>query len=166
MSSRREVVVAHLTQFLNGNYTAGSALGFCDENPMVNLQRFAESESGPEWIVATNILAALINKCNAVAFPSGTTYRVVATLADGRVWYDSSKGSDNTYQNFLNKAINENHNTRRPFMEVLLSDKNYAYEAKLSTTTKKFEERIVMRLGASNLEPLGSIGLSVQTVIA
>ncbi len=164
MSSRREVILAHLTQFLNGNYTAGSALGFCDENPMVNLQRFVESESGPEWTVATNILAALINKCNAVAFPTGTTYRVVATLSDGRVWYDSSK-TNNSYQNFLDKLINENHNTRRPFMEVLLSDKVYAYEAKLSTSTKKYEERIVMRLGASNLEPLGSIGLSVQTAV-
>lgn len=165
MSSKREVIIAHLTQFLCGNYTVGSPLGFADENPMYNLQKFLSSESNSDWNVAANILSALVNKCNTVAYPQGTSYRVVATLTDGTVWFDSSKGASNTYANFKSKSINENHNTRRPFMEVLLSDKNFSYEAKNSTSTGLYEERVVMRVGANMFEPLGSIGLSARTVV-
>lgn len=162
MSSKRSVIRAHLDQFLNGNYTVGSPLGFADENPMYNIQRFLELETESTWNTATNILAALINKCNTVAYPSGTDYRIVATLADGTVWYDSSK--NNTFAGFKAKTINENHNTRRPFMESLLvEDILYPYEAKVSTSTGKYEERVVMRVGATKAEPLGCIGLSARS---
>jgi len=162
MSSKRNVIRAHLDQFLNGNYTVGSPLGFADENPMYNIQRFCESETSTEWTVATNILQALINKCNTVAFPAGTSYRIVATLTDGTVWFDSSR--TNTYAGFKAKTINENHNTRRPFMESLLhEDILYPYESKISTSTGLFEERVVMRIGGSKAEPLGCIALSART---
>jgi len=164
MSSKRSVIRAHLEQFLNGNYTVGSSLGFADENPMYNIQRFCETESEATWNTATNILQALINKCNTVAYPSGTTYRIVATLTDGTVWFDSSK--TNTYAGFKAKTINENHNTRRPFMESLLQeDITYPFEAKVSTSTGLYEERVVMRIGGSKTEPLGCIGLSARTPV-
>ena len=90
MSSKRNVIRAHLEQFLNGNYTVGSSLGFADESPMYQIQRFCETETEPEWLEGTRVLQALINKCNTVAYPSGTTYRIVATLTDGTVWFDSN----------------------------------------------------------------------------
>lgn len=163
MSSKRNVIRAHLEQFLNGNYTVGSSLGFADESPMYQIQRFCETETEPEWLEGTRVLQALINKCNTVAYPSGTTYRIVATLTDGTVWFDSSK--TNTFAGFKAKTINENHNTRRPFMESLLVEEIlYPYESKVSTSTGLFEERVVMRIGASKTEPLGCIGLSARTV--
>lgn len=165
MSSKRSVIRAHLDQFLNGNYTVGSPLGFADENPMFNIQRFCETETDSSYNTAVNVLQALINKCNTVAYPAGTSYRIVATLTDGTVWFDSSK-SNNTFQNFKDKKINENHNTRRPFMESLLDeDITYPYESKVSTTTGLFEERVVMRIGGSKTEPLGCIGLSARTPV-
>ena len=164
MSSKRSVIKAHLDQFLNGNYTVGSPLGFADENPMFNIQRFCELETESEWNTATNILQALINKCNTVAYPAGTTYRIVASLTDGTVWFDSSK--NNTFAKFKAKTINENHNTRRPYMESLLvEDITYPYESKVSTSTGLFEERVVMRIGGSKTEPLGCIGLSARTPV-
>jgi hypothetical protein len=163
MPNKREVITAHLTQFLNGNYTVGSPLGFADESPVYLLNQFLDNTSESNWNVATNILAALINKCNTVAYPAGLTYRIVATLADGTVWYDSAK--TNTYAKFQSKTINENHNTRRPFMQVLLNDANYAYESKISNSTGIFEERVCLRLGSSNIQPSGVIGLSVQEPI-
>jgi len=162
MSSKRNVIRAHLEQFLNGNYTVGSSLGFADESPMYQIQRFCETEAAPEWAEASRVLQALINKCNTVAYPSGTSYRIVATLTDGTVWFDSSK--TNTFAGFKAKTINENHNTRRPFMESLLHEEIlYPYESKVSTSTGLFEERVVMRIGGSKTEPLGCIGLSART---
>ncbi len=38
-------------------------------------------------------------------------FRILVTLADGNVFFDSSK-NNNTYTNFLSKSINENHGTR------------------------------------------------------
>ncbi len=163
MSSKRSVIRAHLDQFLNGNYTVGSPLGFADESPMYDIQQFCLSETEAAWTTATNVLAALINKCNTVGYPSGTTYRIVATLTDGTVWYDSAK--TNTYAKFKAKTINENHNTRRSFMESLLvEDITYPYESKFSTSTNQFEERVVMRIGSTKAEPLGCIGLSAKTI--
>jgi hypothetical protein len=163
MSSKRNVIRAHLDQFLNGNYTVGSPLGFADESPMFQIQRFCETEKEPEWNIAVNVLQALINKCNTVAYPSGTTYRIVASLTDGTVWFDSAK--INTFARFVAKTINtDNHNTRRPYMESLLAEEIlYPYESKVSTSTGLFEERVVMRIGGSKTEPLGCIGLSSRT---
>jgi hypothetical protein len=161
MSGRKVILEAHISQFLNGNYTVGSSLGFADENPIVNIISFLNNTSEANWNVATNILAAFRNKCQTVAYPSSSTYRIVATLSDGTVWYDS--GKTNTYASFSAKTINENHNTRRPFMQVLLNDGSYSQpEVKLSSSTGTTETRICMRVGDSNITPLGVIGLSVS----
>ena len=45
-------------------------------------------------------------------------------------------------------------------MEVLLNDKETAYEAKYSSSSKKFEYRVTQRVGDSKDVPLGVIGLS------
>ena len=160
MTTRRAILTAHFSQFLNGNYTVGSPLGFADENPMQQLQDFLTNPSEKSYPTVANILAAFRNKCQTVAYPAGTLYRIVATTADGTVWYDSSK-SNNSWATYKSKDINENHNTRRPFMEVLLNDDQYAYESKTSGSTGEVETRVTLRLGDSRYEPLGVLGLSV-----
>ena len=159
MSAFRLVLTAHLTQFLNGNYTVGSPLGFADESPSYYLQTFLSRPSEELYPVVVNILEAFLNKCQTVAYPSINTYRVVATLPDGTVWFDSSK--DNTWAKFSSKTINENHNTRRPFMEVLLNDDPFAHETKNSLSTGYVESRVCMRVGDSRDIPLGVIALSL-----
>jgi len=158
--SRRAILTAHITQFLNGNYTVGSPLGFADENPIFNIGVFLSAATEERYNTAVNILEAFRNKCQTVAYPSVIVYRIVATLSDGTVWYDSSK-SNNNWTSFLNKSINENHNTRRPFMEVLLNDDQYSYELKTSNTTRVPESRVCFRVGDNRFTPLGVIGLSV-----
>lgn len=160
MSGRKNVLDAHLSQFLAGNYTVGSSIGFADESPMVNIISFLNNQSEANWNTATNVLAAFLSKCQLVAYPSGSTYRIVATISDGTVWYDS--GKTNTFAGFQGKTINDNHNTRRPFMQVLLSDVNGACESKLSSSTGKYETRVCMRVGDGNMTPLGVIGLSIN----
>jgi hypothetical protein len=158
MSAFRLVLTAHLTQFLNGNYTVGSPLGFADESPTYNLETFLKDPTESLYPVVVNILQAFVNKCQTVSYPSTSTYRVVATLPDGTVWFDSAKV--NTWANFTSKTINENHNTRRPFMEVLLNDDQFAHEIKNSVSTGYTESRVCMRVGDSRDTPLGVIALS------
>lgn len=126
---------------------------------MENLQLFLNASTEARYNNAINILAAFKNKCQTVAYPSGTVYRIVATLVDGSVWYDSSK-SNNNWASFKDRSINENHNTRRPFMEVLLNDDQYAFEVKTSGSTGQVEARVCFRLGDTRSTPLGVIGLS------
>eukprot|EP01084_Bolivina_argentea_P156868 273352_1 len=38
-------------------------------------------------------------------------YRTTLCVPDGSVIYDAPKGADNTFENAVNKAIDENHNT-------------------------------------------------------
>lgn len=88
---------------------------------------------------------------------------MVATIPDGTVWYDSAKGSRNTWNNFENKIINENHNSRACFMDVLLNDQRDSFEMKYSSSTKTNESRVTFRLGDNRYYPLGVLGYSLTT---
>ena len=95
-------------------------------------------------------------------YPANVIIRIVATLPDGTVWYDSSK-SNNTYQHFLNKCINENHNTRPAFLQALVSDCGKGFETKPSSTTAvNYQARSVVRLGSTQDNALGLIGFSLS----
>jgi hypothetical protein len=61
--------------------------------------------------------------------------RVVITLPDGTVVVDTSKGAANTYQNFQDKVINENHNTRVAILDAQIYDCGVGLETKTSTST-------------------------------
>ena len=69
--------------------------------------------------------------------------RILCTLPDGTVFYDSGKGDKNTYENFKSKSINENHNTRYACYESLKAGN--AYETKFSTSGAG-KENIIMQL--------------------
>lgn len=156
----RAVLTAHINQFLSGNYTVGSVLGFADESPNAILATFLNGPSEALYPTVANILQAFVNKCQTIAYPSTNTYRVVATISDGTVYFDSSKGSANTWANYKAKSINENHNSRPPFMKVLLNDDQYAFEEKFSSSTGVSENRVAFRFGSSKDQPLGVIALS------
>ena len=66
--------------------------------------------------------------------------RILITLADfSTVLMDTSKGSNNTFNNFDNKAINENHNSRSAMLQALLSKSGEGFEEKLSSSTNQTE---------------------------
>ncbi len=165
MSSHRLVLINHLQSFLNGNYTVGSPLGFADENPITILTQFLKRPTEAQYPVAANILQAFVNKCQTVVSAPTDVYRVIATFPGGTVWFDSSKGTKNTWANYLTNSINsDNYNTRRPVMQVLMNDDQYAYETKWASTTAD-EFRVSMRVGDSIIEPIGVISLSIVTNI-
>ncbi|MBL8498249.1 hypothetical protein ABF87_07000 [Nitrosomonas sp. JL21] len=85
--------------------------------------------------------------------------RVVVTLPDGTVVVDTSKGAANTYQNFQDKVINENHNTRVAILDAQLYDCGVGLETKTSTSTGSEEVYVAKRLGAY-LNSAGTVRLS------
>lgn len=94
--------------------------------------------------------------------------RILLALPDGTVVYDSSEpvGSgpgENSYTNFLNKSINENHNTRVSIMNAQLSPLGFGYERKLSTTTGEIEIAFARRLG-ERFNNAGTLRLSMPQV--
>src|SRR5262245_54633548 len=89
-----------------------------------------------------------------------TNGRVVLTLPDGTVVVDTSK-ANNTYANFLAKAINENHNSRVAFMEAQQYPCGVAIESKRSSTTGFTESYVAIRLG-NHLDSEGTVRMSAR----
>ncbi|HMV13502.1 MAG TPA: hypothetical protein PKD88_08890 [Nitrosomonas sp.] len=85
--------------------------------------------------------------------------RVVITMPDGTVVVDTSKGANNTYDNFKAKTINENHNSRIAILHSQLYDCGLGLETKLSTTDNTKENYLARRLGAY-LNSAGTVRLS------
>jgi len=86
--------------------------------------------------------------------------RIVVTIADGNVFFDSSKGENNTYTNFLNKSINENHGTRHYIQQAFHSKNGIGWETKWSSSTQALETYYAVRLGMSEFGIIGVITFS------
>jgi hypothetical protein len=111
------------------------------------------------------------NNMNTVILKFLTTYsqlltglRVLITLSDGTVAYDSSKGIKNNFDNYQLKGLGENHNTRVAIMVALLGNSGVGNEQKYSTTTGKNENYTAVRMGLSTAKPLGCTRVSLDTI--
>ena len=88
--------------------------------------------------------------------------RILCTLPDGAVFYDSDKGDKNTYSNFKSKSINENHNTRFVFFEAIKKDESY--ETKYSTSVSDIQASefyYAIRIGTSPENSVGVLRISI-----
>jgi len=92
------------------------------------------------------------------------TGRVVVTLPDGTVVYDSKETVNNTWSNFNGKIINENHNTRPAIMEAQLFNYGKGYESKYSTSTGSQENYAAFRIGGLGAS-LGTIRFSTKATV-
>jgi hypothetical protein len=90
------------------------------------------------------------------------TARVLVTVADGTVAYDSSKSASiNTWLNFKDKAINkDNHNTRPEILLALLSTSGTGSADRYSTSVNSVDLNYATRFGLSSTYPLGCYRLS------
>ena len=94
--------------------------------------------------------------------------RLLFCEADGTVIYDSSKRATgtneekNTLQNYKDKKINENHNSRIAIIKSLLSASGRGYEVKRSTSTGANETYVAIRLGTSSETSIGTMRISYQ----
>lgn len=87
-----------------------------------------------------------------------TNGRVLMTLPDGTVVLDTSR-TNNTYANFLAKAINENHNSRIAILAAQEYPCGLGLESKLSSSTGLVEAYFALRAG-THLDSIGTIRIS------
>ena len=165
----------YLRQFLNDNYAVSIMAQyqyqlttfleiFLKKKDIINVSyydiilNFLIEPFETEYDYIINIFNELVIESDKIN--KKESYRVVCTIPDGTVYYDSAKGSKNTWANFQSKSINENHNTRAPFMDVLLNNDRTSFETKYSSSTKVNEYRLTYRFGINKSYPLGVIGYS------
>ena len=92
----------------------------------------------------------------------GSKSRLLCTLADGTVFYDSGSKVENSYANFRSKSINENHQSRAAIQKAILSEDGLGWEAKFSTSTNSYEQYVAMRIGMSQQDAMGVTRLSFK----
>lgn len=86
--------------------------------------------------------------------------RVVITLPDGQVVVDTCK-SGNTFNNYIEGIISENHNTRVAIFQAQYEIEGVGYERKYSSTTNQIESSVAVRLG-NYRNSAGTIRLSIK----
>jgi hypothetical protein len=84
--------------------------------------------------------------------------RILISLPDGTVLIDTSK-ANNTYANFVAKAINENHNSRVAIFMAQEFPCGAGLERKFSTSTGQTETYLAVRSG-THLNSQGTIRIS------
>lgn len=97
------------------------------------------------------ISAAIANKIKG---------RVTITLPDGHVVIDTCKDIGNTYENYIDDVISENHNTRICIFQTQYYSDGVSYERKFSSTTHQREVYLAIRLGPFR-DSAGTIRLSI-----
>ena len=85
--------------------------------------------------------------------------RVLIVDADGSVIVDTIK--TNTYQNYLAKTINENHNTRTYNIGAAISQDGIFYQEKYSTSVENNLIYLATRIGINKYKPIGNIVISI-----
>lgn len=122
------------------------------------VQSTIEYVLNPSDTAYTNMLNALLSAKNNYVADTGLTKRILVTLSDGTVIFDSSK-DNNARANI--KSINENHMSRVAIVSAALSQSGVAFEKKYSSSTGFFEEYLAHRLGKSSENSLGIIRWSI-----
>jgi hypothetical protein len=99
--------------------------------------------------------------------PNFTSIRVLVSDSDGTVAYDSNnyigKNITNTYSNYTDKVINENHNSRAAIMTALISNAGVGTEQKWSTSTNNFTQYLAVRIGINSETSYGVIRVSMSS---
>ena len=122
---------------------------------------FLSNPSSEDYWDTMGTLIQTFITANASSIPG---LRVLITLSDGRVAYDTSKGTNNTYANYTSNTIGENHNTRIAIITALLGNSGNGNEDKFSTTTGQPESYNAIRMGLSTTNSLGCSRVSFYNI--
>jgi hypothetical protein len=113
---------------------------------------------------AATVVRSLVAPLSAA---TGKIGRILVTLPDGTVCFDSSRDGNtdttklNTFTNADKKTINENHNTRCSIMSAQCLQAGIAFERKYSTSTKRLEDYVSLRVGVQGVSE-GTVRYSVN----
>jgi hypothetical protein len=112
----------------------------------------------------TPMVNALIQAVNSIKASSGnSTFRALLATDDGTVAYDSSKSdSTNTYANYVNGTINENHQGRPEILVALLGNTGTGLSNRFSRSLRTTLKYQATRLGPSTQSNLGTFRVSLN----
>ena len=111
---------------------------------------------------AVTALIASTNLCTEFTSNNGYEARILGTVADGTVFFDSSRLFRNTFENFQTKTINENHASRSAIRQAMDNQQGTGWERKHSTSIDVEEEAYAVRTGQS----VNDIGLVIRITIS
>ena len=122
----------------------------------------SQREEGNSGLIITEAIQKqyrhLLNTSLAVA--KKIKGRVTIVLPDGHVILDTCKSEGNTYENYIDDIISENHNTRISILQAQYGTDGVSYERKFSSTTNQWEVYIAVRLGPFR-NSAGTLRLSI-----
>ena len=121
-------------------------------------QMLSNPNSESDW----NNMDKVITKFKENYTPILSGLRVLVTLTDGTVAYDSVKGTNNTFTNFQSNKIGENHNSRLAIMLANLGKDGVGNETKYSTTTGVNQAYNAVRMGLATTDALGCVRVSAD----
>ena len=107
-------------------------------------------------------LIASTNLCNEFTSKNNLLSRILGTLADGTVFFDSSIPERNTFQNYQTQTIGVNHVSRSSIRQAMDSQNGTGWEIKHSTTNGLLEEAYAVRTGQSKQD----IGLVIRITVS
>ncbi len=149
MENKSDILKSYISLFNEGYYTDNI-------EPLPFIKLFLQDQTEDNYNTAIKFFDEFISKVNTSATFS---IRIVATVTNGIVWYNSLKNS--TYEGYITNTISDNYNTRKSYMQVLVSNNREASETFVSTATRKKEYRVCYRVGDDYEEPMGINGFSI-----
>lgn len=142
--------VKELETFANATYANGAVQA---------VRMYLQNASGSNEYATMKTL--LDNAKNGFSAPGVSGPRILVSLPDGSVVYDSSR-ANNTVANANAKAINENHNSRLAMIAAMLSQSGVGTETKYSTSTLNTEQALAHRIGKTQQDSVGCIRWTLQ----
>lgn len=111
--------------------------------------------------------AALIDASNNFAVGADSSLRLLLSISDGTVAFDSSKGfATNTWNNYTNNNINSsNHNTRPEIMVAVLGNTGVGLSERYSRSVQRFQKYQANRFGSSTQSNAGTFRVSMNSTL-
>ena len=111
--------------------------------------------------------AALIDASNNFADGTNSTLRILLSISDGTVAFDSSKGfANNTWAGYTGNTINSsNHNTRPEILVAVLGNTGVGLSERYSRSVQTFQKYQATRFGSSTQSNAGTFRVSMNTTL-
>ncbi len=126
-------------------------------NPGLTTFLFLSTYSEYFWNECKKMFDEIVKNINTGGFESA---RIIATLANGTVWYDSMK--ENTYQKFLDDTIGPNQNVRPAFMSLLVNHLSRSYGVEPNIIRKTQQYIICVRVEPIDGTPRGVVSIQID----
>jgi hypothetical protein len=128
------------------------------------IQTFLITETQPTYEA---MATALNDASNNFAVGADSALRILLSISDGTVAYDSSRGAaTNTWAAYTANTVNSsNHNTRPEIMVAVLGNTGVGLSERYSRSVQKFQKYQANRFGSSTQANAGTFRVSMNSTL-